>query len=349
MPIFSLRDKAPQIDDSTFVSEQASIVGDVKIGPRCSIGPGTILRGGYAKITLNENVHVQDAVLIHAHQKNAPVEILSHTVIEHASVLYGCSIGEACKVGAGSLILDGAKLGEGVLLSQNSFVPSGMVLPPRMIMTSEQPGIPVAGREKLSIEQINQFKKEAEASRTNKRSKAIYSLRDKTPQIDDTAFISEQASIIGDVEIGPHCSIWPGTIIRGEFAKITLKESVHVQDAVIIHTHQKNAPAEISSYSTIETADALYGCFIGEACVVGTGSLIFDGVTLGEGVLLAPNSFVPSGMVIPPRVIMRSEQLGVPVASVRKLSMEEINVQRDRAERYAETFQKLGRWYSKIR
>ncbi|MHA1143421.1 MAG: gamma carbonic anhydrase family protein [Candidatus Helarchaeota archaeon] len=177
----------------------------------------------------------------------------------------------------------------------------------------------------------------------------VYELRGKTPQIDESAFVSEQASIIGDVKIGPQCSVWPGTIIRGDAARITLNECVHVQDAVIIHSHQNNAPVEISSFCTIETGCAIYGCFIGEACVVGTGSIIFDNVTLSEGVLLAPNSFVPNGMIIQPRVVMKSDQPGIPVATVRKLSMEEITAQRDRAERYAETFQKLGKWFSKVK
>ncbi|MHC1591520.1 MAG: gamma carbonic anhydrase family protein [Candidatus Helarchaeales archaeon] len=177
----------------------------------------------------------------------------------------------------------------------------------------------------------------------------IYELKGKTPRIDETAFVSDQASIIGDVQIGPQCSIWPGTIIRGDAARVTINECVHVQDAVIIHSHQTNSPVEISPHCTIETSSALYGCFIGEATVIGAGSLIFDNVTISEGVLVAPNSFVPSGMIIQPRVVVKSDQPGLPVATVRKLSMEEISAQRDRAERYAETFQKLGRWFSKIK
>ena len=152
----------------------------------------------------------------------------------------------------------------------------------------------------------------------------VYELKGKTPQIDETAFVSDQASILGDVKIGSQCSVWPGTIIRGDAARVTLNECTHVQDAVIIHAHQPNAPVELSSFSTIETGCAIYGCFLGEASVVGTGSIIFDNATVSEGVLLAPNSYVPNGMVIQPRVVMKSDQPGIPVATVRKLSMEEI-------------------------
>ena len=172
----------------------------------------------------------------------------------------------------------------------------------------------------------------------------VFPLKNKSPQIDESAFVSDHASIIGDVKIGPNCSIWPGSILRGDSAPIILNECVHVQDAVIIHAHQKNAPIEISSYTTIESTASVYGAFLGEAIVVGAGSMIFDNVTISEGVLLAPDSYVPAGMVIQPRVVMKSDGPGIPVATVRKMSMEEVTAQRDRAERYAETFQKLGRW-----
>jgi len=172
----------------------------------------------------------------------------------------------------------------------------------------------------------------------------ILELKGKKPQIDETAYVSNQATIIGDVEIGPNSSVWPGTIIRGDFSKITIEECSHIQDSVIIHAHKKNTPVSITSYCTIETAACLYGCFISDATVVGYGSIIFEGVNIGETVFVAPHSYIPPGMIIQPRVVVKSEQIGLPAATIRKLSMDEISSQKDRAERYSEAFTKLKNW-----
>ena len=168
----------------------------------------------------------------------------------------------------------------------------------------------------------------------------IIELKGKKPQIHQSAYVSELATLIGDVEIGANSSVWPGCIIRGDFAKVEIGEFSHIQDSVLIHAHIANNPVRIGNYVTVESCCAIYGCLISDVTVVGVGSLIFDGAAIGETVLIAPNTFVTSGQVIGSRVFVQ----GAPAASLRKLSMEEISAQRERAERYSEVFEKLGRW-----
>ena len=168
----------------------------------------------------------------------------------------------------------------------------------------------------------------------------IIEFKGKKPEIDKSAYVSDMATIIGDVEIGANSSIWPGCIIRGDFAKIQIGEYTHIQDGVLLHAHMKNTPVRIGNYVIIESYCALYGCLISDLSVIGTGAIIFDGATIGETVLIAPNSLVTSGQVIPSRVFVQGE----PAATLRKLSMEEIEQNRERAERYSEVFEKLGKW-----
>ena len=63
----------------------------------------------------------------------------------------------------------------------------------------------------------------------------IRSLGGKTPSIHPTAFISEAAYIVGDVEIGEGSSIWPGTVIRGDTGKITIGKFTNIQDNSTVH------------------------------------------------------------------------------------------------------------------
>ena len=171
----------------------------------------------------------------------------------------------------------------------------------------------------------------------------IIELKGKKPKINEKAFVSQTATIIGDVEIGAYSSIWPGCIIRGDFAKVEIGEYSHIQDSVLLHAHMANNPTKIGNYVTIESCCAIYGCFISDVTVVGIGSLIFDGATIGETVLIAPNTLVTSGQVIGSRVFAQ----GAPASTLRKLSMEEISAQKERAERYSEVFEKLGKWLSR--
>ena len=50
----------------------------------------------------------------------------------------------------------------------------------------------------------------------------VSALGDKVPQIDPTAWVHPDATIIGDVEIGPGSSIWPGAVLRGDFGAIRM-------------------------------------------------------------------------------------------------------------------------------
>ena len=163
---------------------------------------------------------------------------------------------------------------------------------------------------------------------------------DKTPKIDTKAYVSPQATIVGDVEIGAQASIWPGAVIRGDQASVRIGESSCIQDSVVIHAHTEDNPAIIGSLTVVGTASVMHGVYIGDMASIGEGCVVFDGATLGEGVRLAPGSIVPANVVIPPR----SANSGAPAAQIRDLSRDEVEKQSARAETIAQVFQKLRRW-----
>ena len=163
---------------------------------------------------------------------------------------------------------------------------------------------------------------------------------DKNPEIDPKAYISPQATIVGDVEIGAKASVWPGAVIRGDHATVRIGEGSCIQDSVVIHAHSENNPAIIGSCVIIGTASVVHGVYIGDSVDLGEGCVLFDGATLGEGVRLAPGSIIPPNIVIPPR----SLNSGAPAAQIRELSREEVEKQSSKAETIAEVFQKLRRW-----
>ena len=70
---------------------------------------------------------------------------------------------------------------------------------------------------------------------------------DKSPKIDPQAFVSPQATIVGNVEIGSRTSIWPGAVIRGDHASVRIGGSTCVQDSAVIHAHSEENPAIIGN------------------------------------------------------------------------------------------------------
>ncbi len=172
----------------------------------------------------------------------------------------------------------------------------------------------------------------------------VLSFGDKTPKIDEGAYVSPQATIVGDVEIAARASVWPGAVIRGDGAMVRVGEGVCIQDSVVIHAHTPDNPAIIGELAIVGTASILHGVYVGDKADIGERCVVHDGATLGEGVRLAPGSIVPSNVVIPPR----SLNSGAPVTQIRELSRDEIDTHVVRAETIASVFQKLLRWQRAI-
>jgi len=172
----------------------------------------------------------------------------------------------------------------------------------------------------------------------------ILDYKDLKPLISDEAYVSPNATIIGDVIVKDKAIIWPGSVIRGDFSTITIGEYSTVFDGVVMHARTKNSPINIGNYCIIETGACVYGLFTEDYVTISKNSVVFEGTTIGEGVLILPDSMVPSGMNIPARTVMQ----GDPVITVRELSREDMTRQKERAEYYSELFEKIKKNFPNI-
>ncbi|MHA1792682.1 MAG: gamma carbonic anhydrase family protein [Promethearchaeota archaeon] len=165
----------------------------------------------------------------------------------------------------------------------------------------------------------------------------ILSYKKLNPKISENAYVSPNATIIGDVTIKDHAIVWPGSILRADFSSITIGSYTTIFDGVCMHTRSKNSPINIGNYSIIETGSCIYGLFSQDYVTISRNTVVFEGTSIGEGVLILPDSMVPAGMTIPSRTVMQ----GDPVITIRELSREDMERQRDRAEHYSELFDKI--------
>lgn len=172
----------------------------------------------------------------------------------------------------------------------------------------------------------------------------IIEYKNMKPLVSDKAYVSPNATIIGDVAIKDHAVIWPGAIIRGDFSTVTIGEYTSVFDGVALHARTKNSPINIGNHCIIETGSCIYGLFTEDYVIISKNTVVFEGTSIGEGVIILPDSMVPSGMNIPARTVMQ----GDPVITVREVSREDVERQKERSEYYAELFTKIKQNFPNI-
>lgn len=149
----------------------------------------------------------------------------------------------------------------------------------------------------------------------------IKSFNGLTPKIHATAFITDDAIVIGDVEIGNESSVWFGSILRGDVNYIRIGDRTNIQDACIIHVSSRNHPTTLENEITVGHRVTLHGCHVESGCLIGIGSIILDGARIGAKSLVAAGSLVTPGTVIPPGSLV----MGSPAKVKRELNADELD------------------------
>lgn len=154
---------------------------------------------------------------------------------------------------------------------------------------------------------------------------------EKSPCVEESCFIAENASIIGDVKIEENSSVWFGTVIRAESSNIIMGKNTNIQDNSTLHG-DKDAPLIIGDNVTVGHNVILHGCNIENDVLVGMGSIILNNATIGEKSIVGAGSLVTEGKKIPSGVLC----LGSPAKVIRNLTEEEIDKIRISADHYKE-------------
>jgi carbonic anhydrase/acetyltransferase-like protein (isoleucine patch superfamily) len=166
----------------------------------------------------------------------------------------------------------------------------------------------------------------------------IEAFRGKKPRIHKTVMVHPSATIIGDVVIGQHSSVWPGAVIRGDFGSIRIGRYTCVQDNAVVHAgdvydERKPAyyPTKIGDYVIVGHHALVHGCTIEDECVIGGGSIVFNGAKIRRGSLVGLGAAVLRGVEVPPKTVV----VGIPARPLRTLTDEEVRRIRLQAENYA--------------
>lgn len=139
--------------ENVYIAPNATIVGDVALGKDVSIWYGAVLRGDSGEITVGQGTNIQDNCVIHE-----KTSIGAYCTVGHGAIVHGCTIGDGCIIGMGSIILNGAVLEEGCLVGAGAVVTGKTHAPAGSVLL----GSPAKVTKTLSPEQMAQQRHSAE-------------------------------------------------------------------------------------------------------------------------------------------------------------------------------------------
>jgi len=137
---------------------------------------------------------------------------------------------------------------------------------------------------------------------------ALYALDDLVPRIDPEAFVHPDATVIGDVSIGPDSTVWPGAVLRGDYGSISVGARTSIQDGAVLHAGP-GFPTVVGNGCVVGHLVHLEGCVLEDECLVGSGAIVLHHAVVCAGATVGAGGVVTGGTRIPPSALA----VGVPV------------------------------------
>ena len=173
---------------------------------------------------------------------------------------------------------------------------------------------------------------------------AIYEFEGERPVVPASAFVSEDAVLIGKVVLGERTSVWPGAVLRGDNEPIVVGAETNIQDNAVLH-NDVGFPLTIGEGVSVGHQAMLHGCTIGAGCLIGIQSIVMNKVSIGNECLVGAGTIVPEGKSFEARSLI----LGVPGKVLRALTDKDVEMLRfntadyvRRRQRYLDGLKRVG-------
>ena len=152
MPIYSLPGKKPVISSSAWIAPNATVIGDVHLAAGASVWWNATLRGDNDPIHIGENSNIQDGSVLHT-DEGIPMHIGRGVTVGHLVMLHGCTVGDNCLIGIGSVILNRAEIGANSIVGAGALVTEGKEFPDGALLV----GTPAKVLRLLTDDEINRL------------------------------------------------------------------------------------------------------------------------------------------------------------------------------------------------
>jgi carbonic anhydrase/acetyltransferase-like protein (isoleucine patch superfamily) len=143
----------------------------------------------------------------------------------------------------------------------------------------------------------------------------IYSLGDDAPNIDASAYVADEATLIGRIVLAAQASVWSQAVLRGDNEPIHIGAGSNVQEGAVLHT-DPGFPIQVGERVTIGHQAMLHGCTIGDGSLIGIQAVVLNGAVIGRNCLVGAGAIVTEGKSFPEGSLI----LGAPAKVVRALT-----------------------------
>ena len=157
-------------------------------------------------------------------------------------------------------------------------------------------------------------------------------------QIAPDAFIAPGAFVVGDVTLGAGSSVWFNATLRGDVERIIVGAGSNIQEGCILHADPGYA-CIIGQGVTVGHGAVVHGAQVGDNCIIGIRAVLLNGAVVGENSIVGACALLTEGKTYPANSLI----LGIPAKVVRELTTEEIEANRNSAQRYMERAAAFGR------
>ncbi len=166
----------------------------------------------------------------------------------------------------------------------------------------------------------------------------IKTCRGNIPHIPETCWLAENATIVGDVQMGENCSVWFNAVIRGDVNTISMGNNVNVQDGAVIHCTYEKTKTTLGNNVSIGHNALVHGCKIADNVLIGMGSIVMDNCVIEENCIIAAGAVLLEGTTVE----SGSVWAGVPAKKVKDLSPEMF---KGEVMRIAKNYRMYASWF----
>ncbi|QDA60923.1 gamma carbonic anhydrase family protein [Hymenobacter jejuensis] len=150
------------------------------------------------------------------------------------------------------------------------------------------------------------------------------------PQIGPDCFLADNATIVGDVVLGAHCTVWFTAVVRGDVNAIRVGDHTNIQDGAVIHCTYLKAATTIGARVSIGHRAIVHGCTVEDDVLIGMGAIVMDGAVIGQGCIVAAGAVVLENTQCEPGYLYA----GVPARKIKPVSAEQLANLRRTADNY---------------
>ena len=149
MPLYEIDGSLPVLGQGAWVAPSADLIGDVRLGNRCSVWFGAVIRADNTPIVFGDETNFQDGAIGHS-DPGAPLTLGARVTVGHQAILHGCTVEDEALIGMGARILNGALIGAQCIVGAGALVTEGKVFEPRSLIV----GSPARAIRQLGEEQV---------------------------------------------------------------------------------------------------------------------------------------------------------------------------------------------------